>query len=33
MSEMVSPGEGGEKTVEIKVYLVGGCREVFVIKG
>ena len=31
MSEIVSLGEEGEKTVEVKVFLAGGCREVFVI--
>ena len=32
MSEIVSLGEGEEKTVEVKVFLAGGCRKVFVIK-
>ena len=32
MSRMVSRGERGEKTVAEKVFLVGGYREVFVIK-
>ena len=26
-SEMVSLGEGGEKTVGVKISLAGGCRE------
>ena len=33
MSEMVSLGEGGDKTVGIKAFLAGGCKEkVLVIK-
>ena len=33
LSEMVSLGEGGEKTVEVKVFSVEDCRkEVLVIK-
>ena len=33
MSEMVSLGEGGEKTVGVNIFLKGGCREeVLVIK-
>ena len=27
ISEMISLGEGGEKTVEVKVFLVEDCRE------
>ena len=27
ISEMVPLGERGEKTVGVKVFLVGGCRE------
>ena len=27
ISEMVSLGEGGKKTVGVKVFLAGGCRE------
>ena len=27
MSEMVSLGEGGEKTVGVKIFLVEDCRE------
>ena len=30
--EMVSLGEGEEKTVGVKLFLAGGCGEVFVIK-
>ena len=32
MSEMVLLGEGGGKTVGVKVFLAGGCRELFVMK-
>ena len=33
MSEMVSLGEGGEKTMEVKVLLAGDCRkDVLVIR-
>ena len=31
ISEMVSIGEGGEKTVGVKVFLAGGCREEFLM--
>ena len=32
MTEMVLLGGGGEKTVIVKVFLAGGCREVLLIK-
>ena len=32
ISEMVSRGEGRQKTVGIKVFLIEDCREVLVIK-
>ena len=32
ISEMVSLGKGSAKTVGVKVFLTGGCREVLMIK-